>query len=112
MTTCAKQESSSISLENIFRITNVSSEGFHVIVFPNSGKIEFTFKKYKNDLVIFKKGNEREFYRTTEVFEHNDNITHIDYNDVKIYFDKFVIADEKYRSIIVAVIGYLTTFYK
>ncbi|CAG8480870.1 uncharacterized protein OCT59_002860 [Rhizophagus irregularis] len=110
--TYIKSELSSIGLEDIFRITNASSEGFHVNVFPTSKNLEFTFEKYENDLVIFKKGNKKEFNEKTEVFVHEDNITHIDFNGVKIYFDQYVIADKEHRSIIVAVIGYLTTFYK
>jgi len=88
-------------------ITEISSEGFEVQILG----MDFIFVKNENDLIVFE-GEEREIDGEVMMLIPNDDTTHINYNGTKIYFEKYVIADEEYAPIIKCIIGYLSFYYR
>jgi hypothetical protein len=79
-----------------FKITEMSENGFHVkthIYEDDDEGIDFTFVKNGSDLIVFK-GQEREINGGVLTLSRKGGFTHIDYNSIKIYFDRYVIAGE------------------
>lgn len=103
------------SHEELYHITNVSSEGLHITVFPKneSKRKEYAVKKIQTDLVLFKKGRESNSYgkNVTNTYAKND-FTHIDYNGEKIYFKEMVNTDNEDRITAALVVGVLTIYWK
>jgi hypothetical protein len=64
------------------------------------------------NLVIFK-DEERELSDDkVTMLTPNDNISHINYEGTRIYFNSYVIADEEYVEIIKSIIGFLSYYYQ
>ncbi|GBB98402.1 hypothetical protein RclHR1_32130001 [Rhizophagus clarus] len=91
-----------------FDINIINSEEF--IVKPLGMK--FLFIKDDNDNLIIFKDEEREIDGKVIMAIPDEDIFHIHYKGIRIYFNSYVIVDMEYKEIIKSIIGFLSFYYQ
>jgi hypothetical protein len=74
--------------------------------------MKFIFVKDDLDNLIIFKDEEREIDGKVIMLISNDDISHINYKVIRIYFNCYIIADEEYAEIIKSIIGFLSYYYQ